>query len=69
MTMIALYPSKKMLKEAVGQRLKYQETSMFGNEYKPNGVLTVANRPHITGMGKEFFAQVTMKDGIIQKVS
>jgi len=69
MTMIALYPSKKVLKEAVGQRLKYQETSMFGNEYKPNGVLTVANRPHITGMGREFFAQVTMKDGIIQKVS
>ena len=69
MTMIALYPSKKVLKEAVGQRLKYQETSMFGDEYKPNGVLTVANRPHITGMGREFFAQVTMKDGIIQKVS
>ena len=69
MTMIALYPSKKVLKEAVGQRLKYQETSMFGDEYKPDGVLTVANRPHITGMGREFFAQVTMKDGIIQKVS
>ena len=69
MTMIALYPSKKVLKEAVGQRLKYQETSMFGPEYRDNGTLTVANRPHITGMGREFFAQVTMKDGIIQKVS
>ena len=68
MTMIALYPSKKMLKEAIGQRLKYQETSMFGNEYKPTGMLTVANRPHITGMGREFFAQVTMKDDIIQSV-
>jgi len=69
MTMIALYPSKKVLKEAIGQRLKYQETSMFGPEYRDNGTLTVANRPHITGMGREFFAQVTMKDGIIQKVS
>ena len=69
MTMIALYPSKKVLKEAVGQRLKYQETSMFGDEYRDNGTLTVANRPHITGMGREFFAQVTMKDGIIQKVT
>jgi hypothetical protein len=67
--MIALYPSKKVLKEAIGQRLKYQETSMFGPEYRDNGTLTVANRPHITGMGREFFAQVTMKDGIIQKVS
>lgn len=69
MTMIVLYPSKKVLKENIGQRLRYQETSMFGPEYRDNGTLTVANRPHITGMGREFFAQVTMKDGIIQKVS
>ena len=69
MTMIVLYPSKKVLKENIGQRLKYQETSLFGPEYRDNGVLTVANRPHITGMGREFFAQVTMKDGLIQKVS
>lgn len=69
MTMVVRYPSKKVLKENIGQRLKYIETSMFGPEYRDNGVLTVANRPHITGMGREFFAQVTMKDGIIQKVS
>jgi len=41
---------------------------LFGPEYRPDGVLTVANRPHITGMGREFFANVTMKDGLIQKV-
>ena len=69
MTMVVRYESKKKLKEAVGQRLRYIETSMFGPEYKDNGVLTVANRPHITGMGREFFAQVTMKDGLIQKVT
>lgn len=69
MTMVVRYPSKKVLKENIGQRLKYIETSMFGPEYRDNGTLTVANRPHITGMGREFFAQVTMKDGIIQKVS
>jgi hypothetical protein len=69
MTMIAVYPSKKVLKENIGKRLRYQETSMFGPEYRDNGVLTVANRPHITGIGREFFAQVTMKDGIITKVS
>lgn len=69
MTMIARYASKKDLKAAVGQRLKYQETSMFGEEYRSNGVLTVANRPHITGMGREFFAQVTMKDDLIVKVT
>jgi hypothetical protein len=68
MTMVVRYNSKKELKEAVGQRLKYIETSMFGPEYRDNGVLTVAGRPHITGMKREFFANVTMKDGIIEKV-
>lgn len=62
------YESKKALKAAVGTRLRYIETSMFGPEYQDNGVLTGANRPHITGRGREFFAQVTMKDGLIAGV-
>ena len=41
---------------------------MFGAEYKPDGVLTGANRPHITGRGREFFANVTMQDGLIKAV-
>lgn len=69
MTLIAVYPSKKKLKENIGKPLRYSETSMFGPEYKSNGVLTVANRPHITGIGREFFARVTMREGIIEKVS
>lgn len=68
MTMIAVYPSKKAMKEAIGQPLRYQETSMFGPEYKSNGTITVCNRPHITGIGKEWFGQVTLKDGIIVAV-
>lgn len=68
MTMIACYPSKKELKAAIGKRLDYIETSMFGPQYLDNGVLTVANRPHITHMGREFFARVHMKDGLIAKV-
>jgi hypothetical protein len=68
MTLVVNYPSKKVLKEQVGKRLRYTETSMFGPEYQENGMLTVANRPHITGMGKEFFANVYMKDGLIEKV-
>lgn len=67
--MLALYPSKKELKAAIGQALKFQETSMFGAEYKPNGTFCVANRPHITGLGREFFAEVTMENGLIKKVS
>jgi hypothetical protein len=68
MTIIFIYESKKQLKENIGKRLKYIETSMFGNEYRPDGMLTGANRPHITGIGREFFANVTMKDGFITKV-
>jgi len=68
MTIVAIYPSKKELKTKIGEPLRYIETSMFGDEYKPDGMLIVANRPHITGLGREFFAQVTMKDGLIAKV-
>ena len=62
------YPSKKVLKENVGQPLRYIETSMFGEEYRSDGQLTGANRPHITGRGREFFATVTMRDGKIAGV-
>lgn len=68
MTLIVKYPSKKVLKENIGNRLRYIETSLFGPEYSDNGMLTVANRPNITGLGREFFAQVWMKDGKIEKV-
>jgi len=68
MTLVVKYPSKKVLKENVGNRLRYIETSIFGPEYKSNGMLVVANRPHITGMGREFFAQVLMENDLIVKV-
>ena len=68
MTLVVKYPSKKALKESVGNRLRYIETSLFGPEYSDNGMLTVANRPHITGLGREFFAQVWMENGTIAKV-
>ncbi len=57
-----------MLKVNVGQPLQYIETSMFGEEYVRDGQLTGANRPHITGLGREFFAVVTMRDGKIAGV-
>lgn len=68
MTLIVHYASKKDLKAAIGKQLKYTETSIFGDEYLDNGVLTVANRPHVTHMGCEFFARVTMEGGRIKKV-
>ena len=68
MTMVVVYPSKKELKANIGKPLRYIETSLFGPEYRDNGILTVANRPHITGLGREFFARVTMQNGIIGNV-
>ena len=63
------YASKKDIKAQIGQPLQYLETSIFGPEYRDDGVLTGANRPHITGHKREFFAQVTIKGGLIAKVS
>jgi hypothetical protein len=72
--MVVNYPSKKLLKEQIGKRLDYTETSMFGNEFKENGSFCVCNRPTLSGYGsnrgkREFFATVTMKNGLIEKVS
>lgn len=66
--LVFVYPSKKELKASIGKPLNYIETSMFGPEYRENGVLTGANRPHITHQGREFFANVTMENGIIKAV-
>jgi len=68
MTLIACYPSKKECKAAIGKPLRYIETSMFGPEYRDNGTITVANRPHITRLGREWFGQITIKDGLIVAV-
>ena len=68
MTMVVTYPSKKELKTNIGKRLRYIETSMFGPEYRSNGKIVVANRPHITGLGREFFAEVTMENDLIKGV-
>ena len=62
------YESKKALKENVGKPLRFIETSLFGAEYRDNGILTGANRPHITGKGREFFANVIMENGLIKGV-
>ena len=68
--LILNYKSKKELKEQVGRPLDYTETSMFGSEYKPDGVVVGSNRPHTTNNeGREFFAEVTLKNNLIKKVN
>jgi len=63
------YKSKKELKAAIGQPLRYTETSMFGAEFKPDGTFCGAHRPQVDGSaGREFFATVTMNDGKVVSV-
>jgi len=65
---LLFYPSKKELKTQIGKPLRYQETSLFGNEYVPDGNFVGTNSPHLTGMRREFFAEITMSDGLIKAV-
>jgi len=66
--MLLNYSNKKALKAAVGEPLRYTETSMFGAEFRANGTFCGARRPHLQGGGREFFAEVTMRDGLISSV-
>ena len=61
----ASYQTKKALKASIGHPLKYVETSIFGPEYKDTGSFYVVG-PSPTK--RVWFAEVTMKDGLIAKV-
>jgi len=63
----ARYPTKKSLKESIGKPLRYIETSIFGPEYTPNGTFPVVGPDPYTN--RKWYATVTMKDGLITKVS
>lgn len=65
--MAALYPTKKALREAIGSRLRYQETSIFGKEYPPEGtgkVTCVGPSPY----RRKWYAEITLTAHIITKV-
>ena len=64
--MSANYKTKKMLKENIGKTLKYTETSMFGPEYKSNGVFCVVGP---SPYERKWFAEITMENNLIKKVS
>ena len=61
----AIYKTKKELKAAVGQPLHYAETSMFGEEYRPNGRFCVVGP---SPRERKWLAEVTMENGLIKSV-
>lgn len=56
------YETKKQLKENIGDILLYNETSIFGQEYKSNGTITGCNKK------RSWFANVIMEHDKIIKV-
>ena len=74
--MIVNYKSKKDLKNSIGKKLDYTETSLFGAEYKSNGKFSACNRPSINTTlinrgilkAREFFTTITMENDLIKKV-
>ena len=60
----AMYKTKKELKESIGKRLNYQETSLFGLEYQATGSFCVADGSH----ARKWFAEVFMENDLIVKV-
>lgn len=58
--------TKKILKQEVGRYFTPVETSMFGNEYKGDGVYTVVGPNAFNN--RKWYANVTVKEGKIVKV-
>ena len=62
----ASYKTKKACKESIGQAPRFVETSMFGLEFTGDGKYTVVGpSPTI----RKWFAQVTILNGVISKVT
>lgn len=64
--LVARYKTKAELKRSVGKPLRYEETSLFGLEYKENGSFAVV------GPGayeRKWYATVVMENDLIKKVS
>ena len=64
--LVATYKTKKQLKESVGKSLRFEETSMFGNEYRDTGKFAVVGPG---AYDRKWYAQVTMSQGIIDRVT
>jgi len=62
MTITVHYKTKKELKNNVGSELDYTETNIFKDEYKENGTVIGCD------INRKFFAKITIKNNIIERV-
>jgi len=63
----ASYLTKKQLKASIGEKLRYIETSMFGEEYRSDGIVTVVGPDPYSA--RDWFAEVKMANDRIVKVT
>lgn len=63
MIMTLDYATKKELKASIGQPLK-----VIGSDVPENGTITGRNKPVLTGFNREFYANVTVVNGLIKEV-
>jgi len=63
--LVAPYKTKKELKRSVGKPLRYEETSLFGEEYRDDGKFAVVGPG---AYDRKWYATVTMKGGLIHRV-
>ena len=64
---ISGFNTKKELKAAVGTKPDFIETSIFGNEYKGDGSYAVVGPDPYRA--RNWYANITVVDGLISKVS
>ena len=63
----AHYKTKTELKKSLGKQLKYVETSLMGKvEYSKDGTFSVVGP---SSYNRKFFAEATMKNNLIVKVT
>ena len=62
----ASYPTKQACRESIGKEPKFVETSLFGLEFNGDGTYTVVGPCPYTA--RNWYAQVTVTDGVISKV-
>jgi len=63
--LVANYTFKRVLKAAIGERLSYTETSLFGAEYVKDGKVVVVGP---SAYNQKWYAEVTMRNGLIEGV-
>ncbi len=62
------YPTKKALKNSVGKRLMFEETSMFGNEYPASGTGEVIGVGPDAYVKRDWYATVILDSDLIVRV-